>query len=239
MVEEYFHTEMKMVADMEGASKDCLEAAAVQIKEETFDAIGRLAGFNLVYHLTGKNRLSIDQEGAESALPGAVGMGAGAAAGAAAGMAAGEATATTGSNVNVTASDPSNGAYGNVENAERVYNALINAGFSPVAASAFLGNFYAENGIEPGTSIPEKGSCGIAQWIGDRKTRLVEYANERGLDPTDLQTQIDYLIEVDIPINLDSDAVNRLNSMTDPQLAGDYICTYFERPQNFTSHDKW
>ena len=62
-----------MVADMEGASKDSLEAAANQIKEESFDAIGRLAGFNLVYHLTGKNRLSIDQEGAETALPAASG----------------------------------------------------------------------------------------------------------------------------------------------------------------------
>ena len=49
MIEEYYLTSMKMVADMEGASKDSLEAAANQIKEESFDAIGRLAGFNLFF----------------------------------------------------------------------------------------------------------------------------------------------------------------------------------------------
>lgn len=74
MIEEYYHTEMKMVSSMEGESKDSLEAAAIQIKEETFDAIGRLAGFNLVYHITGNNRLDIDQEGAESAQPGELGV---------------------------------------------------------------------------------------------------------------------------------------------------------------------
>ncbi len=83
MIEEYFHTEMKMVADMEGASKDSLEMAAGQIKEESFDAIGRLAGLNLVFHITGKDRLDIDKEGSESALSGITGAAAGAMAGAA------------------------------------------------------------------------------------------------------------------------------------------------------------
>ena len=110
MIEEYYLTSMKMVADMEGASKDSLEAAANQIKEESFDAIGRLAGFNLVYHLTGKNRLSIDQEGAETALP-AAGVVAGAAAGAAAAAAASGASETTSDNNGNSASGDYNEMY--------------------------------------------------------------------------------------------------------------------------------
>lgn len=67
MIDKYHLTAMKMVSSMEGASKDSLETATNHIKAETCDANGRMAGFKLVYKITGNNRLLIDKEGAESA----------------------------------------------------------------------------------------------------------------------------------------------------------------------------
>lgn len=67
MIDKYHLTAKKMIADMEGKSRNNLEIATYHIKNETFDAIGRLSGFNYVYKSTGTNRLLIDKEGAEAA----------------------------------------------------------------------------------------------------------------------------------------------------------------------------
>nr|WP_292166202.1 hypothetical protein [Butyrivibrio sp.] len=67
MIDKYHLTAMKMIDSMEGASKNSLEMAANHIKAETCDAIGRMTGFNLIYKITGNNRLLIDKEGAEAA----------------------------------------------------------------------------------------------------------------------------------------------------------------------------
>ncbi|MCR5770315.1 MAG: hypothetical protein K6G87_03660 [Butyrivibrio sp.] len=67
MIDKYHLTAMKMIDSMEGASKNSLETAANHIKAETCDAIGRMTGFNLIYKITGNNRLLIDKEGAEAA----------------------------------------------------------------------------------------------------------------------------------------------------------------------------
>lgn len=75
MIDKFYVTAMRMVDDMEGKSKLSLETAATHIKLETEDAIGRMTGFNIVYKLTGNNRLLLDDEGAESALEEALGSG--------------------------------------------------------------------------------------------------------------------------------------------------------------------
>lgn len=62
MIEEYYATAMRMVDDMEGKSKESLRIAATHIYKETLDAIRRMEGFNIIYTLTGKNRLLIDKE---------------------------------------------------------------------------------------------------------------------------------------------------------------------------------
>lgn len=67
MIDKYHLTAIKMIDSMEGASKNSLETAANHIKAETCDAIGRMTGFNLIYKITGNNRLLIDKEGAEAA----------------------------------------------------------------------------------------------------------------------------------------------------------------------------
>lgn len=236
MIEEYFRTEMKMVATMEGESKDSLEAAAIQIKEESFDAIGRLAGFNLVYHLTGNNRLDIDQEGAESAQPGELGGSSEAVDPGTNGVIE-EIENVSGTNCDVYL-DEDFVSTGNAENADKVYNALIEAGYSREAAAAIMGNLDWEHQFSAEMD-GDQGSGGIAQWRGKRREDLYEYANKQGKEVTDIDLQIDYLINEDMYTRLGEDGVEELKNMTDFVSATDYVCHYFESPARYTSEEEW
>jgi len=85
-----------------------------------------------------------------------------------------------------------------------IYNALTKpptnntslTAFTPVQASAIMGNFFAESGFNPGieekTESPRKG-FGLAQWTGGRRDKLLKFAQDSGLEVTDIQLQINFL----------------------------------------------
>lgn len=73
MIRQYNMAAKAMVDDMEGRSKQSLEIASHNIDLETRDAMNRLMGHSIIYNLTGKNRIILDKEAAEAALPEAMG----------------------------------------------------------------------------------------------------------------------------------------------------------------------
>ena len=78
---------------------------------------------------------------------------------------------------------------------EKVWSAVVNAGYSEEAAAGVLGNIEAESGYDP--SIIEGGTgigFGLCQWSYGRRTNLEAYAQSKGVDPSDINTQIEYLI---------------------------------------------
>lgn len=88
----------------------------------------------------------------------------------------------------------SDGIYGSTVQ-EKVWWAVINAGYSKEAAAGVLGNIEAESGfdasiIEGGTGI----GFGLCQWSYGRRTQLEAYAESKGVDPSDVNTQIEFLI---------------------------------------------
>lgn len=86
------------------------------------------------------------------------------------------------------------GLYGNsIE--EKVWFALRDAGYSEYAVAGAMGNIYAESGFNP--SVIESGTgigFGLCQWSFGRRTQLESYARSKGVEPSDLQTQIEFLI---------------------------------------------
>lgn len=81
----------------------------------------------------------------------------------------------------------------NVE--EKVWNALIQAGYSPTAVAAAMGNIYGESGFQ--TSAVEGGSgegYGLCQWSFGRKQQLFAFAQARGVDPSDEDLQVEFLL---------------------------------------------
>lgn len=80
--------------------------------------------------------------------------------------------------------------------ANQVYDRMIAEGMQPHQAAAIVGNLMQESGPGLNTGAVGDGgnSFGMAQWNGPRMQALQAFAGERGTDPSDLQTQIDFLV---------------------------------------------
>ena len=69
---------------------------------------------------------------------------------------------------------------------------LIARGFSKEAASAIVGNMWAESTFNP-AATNAIGAFGLLQWLGDRKKELIKFANNRKMNPNLLKTQLDFI----------------------------------------------
>ena len=78
---------------------------------------------------------------------------------------------------------------------EKVWWALRDAGYSKEATAAVMGNIYAESRFDP--DLIELGTgmgYGLCQWTGDRRTAFERYATSKGVSPSDINTQIEFLL---------------------------------------------
>ena len=67
-------------------------------------------------------------------------------------------------------------------------------GFSEEATAGIMGNMQAESGIDP-TRLQINGTAkGIVQWEGGRFTNMVNYAQSKGRDWTDLMSQLEFVL---------------------------------------------
>lgn len=85
-------------------------------------------------------------------------------------------------------------------NAEKIYNQLIQEGFTPQAAAGVVGNIMQESGADPTKKQYGGGpGRGLIQWgtgkgSGERYDRLTAWAKKSGKDPLALETQYQYLM---------------------------------------------
>lgn len=122
-------------------------------------------------------------------------------------------------------------------NRDKIWNALIEEGFSEIGASALMGNMWAEHSFSTAWE-GEGGSVGIVQWTGKRKERLLELADQlsdEAIDPTDINLQIVYMINYDFPDRMakkyeptGNSLYNEIKDATELQLATDIVCAYYE-----------
>ena len=79
-------------------------------------------------------------------------------------------------------------------NARVIWNFLKYKGLSDAAAAGVLGNIQAESGFNPGIEEIANGiGYGLIQWSFGRRTALEAAAAEAGVDPSNLQFQLEYL----------------------------------------------
>ncbi len=76
-----------------------------------------------------------------------------------------------------------------------VFGKLLERGYEPHIAAGLLGNLIQESGAGLNTKAVGDGGAalGMGQWNGPRKRALLAFAQKRGKDPADLDTQIDFL----------------------------------------------
>lgn len=97
---------------------------------------------------------------------------------------------------------------------EKVWWALKDAGYSDEQVAGVMGNIYAESSFNSSAVNPSSGASGLCQWLYGRKTQLCAYAESKGVEWTDEETQIEYLIG-----ELDSSG-NGANGYATYQLSG-------------------
>lgn len=109
--------------------------------------------------------------------------------------------------------------------AKKAYNYYLNRGVKPNVAAGIVGNLYKESGLNP-MAVGDKGTAfGVAQWRGDRLSNLKKYASNRGRSHSDLDTQLDFI--------LDEQGENQVLSLMgnqSPEVAAKTFADKYERP---------
>ncbi|TXG84644.1 MAG: hypothetical protein E6R13_02900 [Spirochaetes bacterium] len=109
--------------------------------------------------------------------------------------------------------------------AKKAYNYYLNRGVKPNVAAGIVGNLYKESGLNP-NAVGDKGTAyGVAQWRGDRLSNLKKYAISKGRSYSDLDTQLDFI--------LDEEGENQVLSLMgnqSPEVAAKTFADKYERP---------
>lgn len=134
---------------------------------------------------------------------------------------------------------PMEGETGNIQ--ADVYNRYRMNGLSDVEAAGMTGNIGAESSFNTTvTSGDGYGSRGLVQFTGDRlngKNGLLKFAENRGLDPWDWRTQVDFSVwELH---NTESAALKEMRARPDatPAEMAKIIREYYERPDPAVARD--
>jgi hypothetical protein len=109
--------------------------------------------------------------------------------------------------------------------AKKAYNYYLNRGVKPNVAAGIVGNLYKESGLNP-MAVGDKGTAfGVAQWRGDRLSNLKKYASNRGRSHSDLDTQLDFILD-----EQGENQVLSLMSNQSPEEAAKTFADKYERP---------
>ena len=134
------------------------------------------------------------------------------------------------------------GLYGGTTQ-EKVWFALLDAGYSKEAAAGVLGNIEAE--CEFNASLIEAGNgigFGLCQWSYGRRTQLEAYAQSKGKPASDVQIQIEFLLAEITPgggangfaayelMNYRGSTPDMWRNASTPEEAAEHFCNTFERP---------
>lgn len=111
------------------------------------------------------------------------------------------------------------------------YNYLLSKGFSKIAAAGIIGNLSHESNFDTTVKgkADDKGSIGIAQWHSERKQGLFNFAKKQGKKFSDLDVQLDYIIqELNDPYY--KKALDGINSAKTASEATTAFMNHYEKP---------
>jgi|TARA_B110000908_G_C10256265_1_gene455694 hypothetical protein len=125
-------------------------------------------------------------------------------------------------------------------NSEKSFNFFVTNGFTPIQASAIIGNLIQESNLDPGVTSGFTGedSFGIAQWnpaVG-RLQLLEEFSEERGLQIGELETQLAFLLYEFSTISPGYYGYAQFREMTNITTATEFFCDKYEAPNAAYAH---
>ncbi len=77
-----------------------------------------------------------------------------------------------------------------------IWDYLKSAGYTDIQTAAIIGNLYQESGLNPErVEYKTKEGIGLVQWSFGRKQKLIDYASSKGVNWTDLNAQLEFLVK--------------------------------------------
>jgi len=158
-------------------------------------------------------------------------------------------SAETGAGIDLAAEAPAgakccpagSGAGGDVtttgNNAKDAFNFFTapERGLSAVAAAALVGNMQAESSEKLDPKLEnERGAYGIVQWLDGRRTKLENFAKERGKPPSDFTTQLLFSWQELQGSPYNENVLKPLKAEKDVDRATDIVFTFYEAPGDDT-----
>ncbi|WP_153003595.1 phage tail tip lysozyme [Aureimonas ureilytica] len=121
------------------------------------------------------------------------------------------------------------------ERGRYIYQGLRQRGLSHVAAAASVGHGRQESSLNAAGPDGDSGtSSGIWQWRNERRTALQSFAQSRGANWRDVDTQMDFFVHELKTSPGERLAWNRLQAATDYTSAAEALM-HFERPRGYTA----
>lgn len=108
---------------------------------------------------------------------------------------------------------------------------FVRKGFKKEWAAGIASNLFYESSFDT-TALGDQGSAfGLAQWRGSRRKELEDFAKSRNTDPSDFETQLEFIYhELN---NKEKDAYLALQSTNNPRDAAKTFSNKFERPRYY------
>ena len=117
---------------------------------------------------------------------------------------------------------------------QEILAGLVQRGIPLHVARGMVANMSAESGLNPSineiapTVAGSRGGYGLNQWTGPRRRQFEAFAADRGVSPSDLNTQLDFTVwELQ---NTEKRAGDRLMSAPDEMAAATIYSNDFLRP---------
>lgn len=117
---------------------------------------------------------------------------------------------------------------------QQILAGLVQRGYPLHIAQGIVANLIAESGLNPGINeiaplVPgSRGGYGLAQWTGPRRRQYEAFAAQRGVDPSDINAQLDFL-DWELQ-NTERGAWDKLQGASDPIEAARIFSDSFLRP---------
>jgi murein DD-endopeptidase MepM/ murein hydrolase activator NlpD len=136
------------------------------------------------------------------------------------------------------------GALVGSDNAEKIWNYFRGQGFEPWQAAGIMGNMMAESKLNPRSiePYPKEGDYpvrgkgfGLVQWtFAERQVPLEDKAEAAGVLPSDLNIQLQYVIQ-ELEGNRSFYRYDEFRASTTVEQATEIILTRYERPANISA----
>jgi hypothetical protein len=111
---------------------------------------------------------------------------------------------------------------------EAVMDFFIDKGMTKAGAAGIAGNMKIESNFKPDIYGDKGTSIGLAQWHNTRMEGLFAFANDKGLDPKAVDTQLEWCWQ-ELTTKF-KPLLNSLMTETDPRTAAEDFARVYERP---------